>query len=452
MLVLITLIFSALFLFFYFFRYPHKGFYILVATLPLQVYSFKTGIFTLNITNTIILFLSFGLLSKILFVSRTKSLLLHIVKHHKLKVICLLLFPMTIGLTSLSIVNSTKTSRLVITGIGSVALVVLAIFILDSHVKLKKAIIATTFGVLCTSLIAVIGSISPELLPDFVIKNIYSTRTGILPYRSSGIEGPGSLGSSIFAVLPILIYFGKSKLKSNMRNRALRRRKHRNLKLISVACAFVLAIAIFSSQTRSTILIFLLLMLYVIIWNPLKSSDSTHKMITVVKILISVPMIFLSLFIFQDLLLQKIWNPILELNIKGYNYRMLQYEIAFEMIAKNPIVGSGIEGYTEVIYQKTGSYHALHNAFLSIAAFFGIAGISTSVLFLISSIRSSYAQIIRFKICQWKIIGIGLLTGLVAQVIQLQFYPEWPEKIFWLILGFVNCYTLLSEKTINRRL
>ena len=101
--------------------------------------------------------------------------------------------------------------------------------------------------------------------------------------------------------------------------------------------------------------------------------------------------------------------------------RFPQFEIAFNIIKSNPILGIGINNYSEIMWRydhtEEGldqiSRHPVHNIFLQIAAEMGIPGLSIFIWFLIVIFYTGVRYIFLKK--GFMVYGaIGMLAGILA--------------------------------------
>jgi len=102
--------------------------------------------------------------------------------------------------------------------------------------------------------------------------------------------------------------------------------------------------------------------------------------------------------------------------------RLPQYEVAYRIIGSNPIIGVGINNYTEVMHDyditKEGlesiTAHAVHNIFLNIAAEMGILGFVIFIWFITAIFAEGMASISNSNRGFVVYAVIGMLGGLMA--------------------------------------
>jgi len=101
--------------------------------------------------------------------------------------------------------------------------------------------------------------------------------------------------------------------------------------------------------------------------------------------------------------------------------RVPQFEVAYNIIKDNPIVGVGINNYTKVMYDydtteeglDTISQHAVHNIFLHIAAEMGVFGLA-AFIWLISAILAEGMKCIISNDDFTAYAVIGMVAGIIA--------------------------------------
>ena len=158
----------------------------------------------------------------------------------------------------------------------------------------------------------------------------------------------------------------------------------------------------------------------------------------------------ISVFLLLSIILI-IYKDYIYLRFSGEDYgsaqsRITMMQIAFRMIKANPIIGVGINNYTNAMsaYDNTGYtlgfYHPVHNVYLQLAAEIGILGLLCFLGFIcilyVKSI-SSLKNIDRF----YHIHSIGLLSGitgiLVHHLANNSTIDSESFVMFWLFAGLI---------------
>jgi O-antigen ligase len=101
--------------------------------------------------------------------------------------------------------------------------------------------------------------------------------------------------------------------------------------------------------------------------------------------------------------------------------RLPQYNVAYSIIRSNPIIGVGVNNYTEVMHDydittdeglESITPNAVHNIFLHIAAEMGILGIVTFIWFITTIFVEGMASISKGGFMAYTV--IGMLAGIMA--------------------------------------
>jgi len=135
--------------------------------------------------------------------------------------------------------------------------------------------------------------------------------------------------------------------------------------------------------------------------------------------------------------------------------RLPQFEIAFNIIKSHPILGIGINNYSEIMWKYDNteegleqiSHHPVHNIFLQIAAEMGIPGLSIFIWFLVVIFYTGVRYIILNE--GFMVYGtIGMLAGILAFLIHgLYDVASMGSKMFlftWFFAGLIFAITRIQ--------
>ena len=137
--------------------------------------------------------------------------------------------------------------------------------------------------------------------------------------------------------------------------------------------------------------------------------------------------------------------------------RLPQFEVAYNMITQNPIIGVGINNYTEVMYdyditeEGLGSItpHAVHNIFLHIAAEMGLFGLAAFMWLILAIVFEG----IKHPISNGDFTAyavVGMVAGIVAFLVHgLVDTASIGSKMFmfvWFFAGIIFGITRFANK------
>lgn len=121
-------------------------------------------------------------------------------------------------------------------------------------------------------------------------------------------------------------------------------------------------------------------------------------------------------------------------------YRVLMANIAFDIIAKNPFMGVGLNNYQWHSYEIFRFWQPVHNTYLRLAAETGIPGVSIFLFLVFTQLRGAY-QALKYKDKFLSAVSLGLMCGLVAFLVSINFGPEYQhyriKLLFWIFAGLV---------------
>lgn len=121
-------------------------------------------------------------------------------------------------------------------------------------------------------------------------------------------------------------------------------------------------------------------------------------------------------------------------------------EVAMEMIKANPVLGVGLDNYTQemVLYDRTNLFiayrymHQVHNTFLMIAAETGIVSLVIFAVVFLMFIREAF-RIYQQNDGLLAIVGIGLMGAFIAWYMhnQVNLTAPYGDTMLWVLVGML---------------
>ncbi|HHS14104.1 MAG TPA: hypothetical protein ENN03_10120 [bacterium] len=132
------------------------------------------------------------------------------------------------------------------------------------------------------------------------------------------------------------------------------------------------------------------------------------------------------------------WEMIMIRTEQETDYRMLQIEIALQIIRSNPIIGVGLYNYQYHSYDLFAFWQPVHNCYLRLATETGIPGMILFLWLYFLVMRESYRSL-KFNDKLINAVGMGIFCGHAAFATIILFGPEYQHYrqkfLFWVLAG-----------------
>jgi O-antigen ligase len=149
-------------------------------------------------------------------------------------------------------------------------------------------------------------------------------------------------------------------------------------------------------------------------------------------------------------------------------WRLDTWSHALTAIARHPVLGLGLGNY--VLEQRTFSQHGqtkeqvirngasmeeqVHNEYLHIASELGVPGLLLYLLILVTFFTKSLHALERLPVGTHKILLIGCISAIAAQVVDAVSNPAWRYPVcglyFWLVLGMGTALVRMAYRRSDR--
>ncbi len=241
---------------------------------------------------------------------------------------------------------------------------------------------------------------------------------------SASLSHPNCLGTYLIAVIPLLFaslaYHFKNKMKS----------------LISGVLIFLSFIALYFTYSRGAfVALIIAISTTLFLWK---------KKIALMVFSASLLFVFLAPSPFTQSLRQS-FN--FSMNASGsVKDRLKLWKSAFEMVQERPVLGWGLNTYTEVIPLFVGDFDAWypHNCYLQMASEIGYLGLASFLILLFSFFLSIYRGFLSAKSSLEKLIAAAFLTSLLAMAchafVDTNFYSLPLIALFWTVCSIGYAY------------
>jgi O-antigen ligase len=253
----------------------------------------------------------------------------------------------------------------------------------------------------------------------------------VIPFKRTTV-GPDVLGSfgswvmfpMVFVVIPVWRYFIS---ESNT---------YRWVVFLTIISGVLV------TQHRSNILTLVFILSSCVYYFIVRSRYST------VIYIILAPTLFVSAYVLSEEIL-RLWNLFLNVRYSSVASRIEQYREAAKMFLENPVFGIGYASFAKTAdIRVVGTY--LHNLTLSSMLSLGLVGFVPLVILVLIKIKKSLKYAYRMK-RNTDLLVFGALVSFAAVLINMQFYGDLTNYIFWLSLGFLSSCVRIAEKHAKQR-
>ncbi len=253
--------------------------------------------------------------------------------------------------------------------------------------------------------------------------------------RVSGTFGhPNTFGWYLNFMLPLLIgilFFEKRKI----------------FRVLYILILFFGTIALIFTLSRASWVSFLIGIIVVISISFWKITIK-HKLKAAISIILIITTITIVILIFSDIISRRLYYD----DYGSARFRIPLMKEAFSIIKSHPILGVGINNYTEVIRDNDHtisriSYYPVHNIYLYIAAEIGILGVFIFILIIFRFYKYSIYYI---RSENGLLVGmvIGMLGGITGFLIHGMVDDTYLGSFLFIILWFF-VGILIAIKNIN---
>ena len=412
---------------------PFKIFQLFILTFFLSRYSFKLFFLTVSLPEVLaVLFLCLLTLNMAL----KKTLSFNGAKNKLLVFFSLsaFLFPCA-GIISTCFINSGITFRteLLSSDVLSVLYIMMPImaFNTNNYIRIQQTFHILTTCMMIVCVLTIIRSITPEIVPAFLIGRInIDTQLyigGVSLARNNALISPaGAWGQFVVPIFVVYFFSAFSEL----------RKKHWEAKLLLVS--LVVMLSTFMTMSRSTWLALTIAVLISFIWLYKTGAINRYLHTTFLIYL------FILVFFASDDLFRWAFS----LREHTAVNRFIMIEDAFNLFKAKPIWGWGVIQFHQI--SEFYRFQAvIHNGFMHQLAASGLAGTVPYALTLVLPVFMAVNLIKNTKDRIIKLYTPPLLVGYIACLVELFFYRNVGHSFMWILIGLISALYKVDHQLVK---
>jgi len=307
--------------------------------------------------------------------------------------------------------------RHIITKIGNYLVFILSALSVNEYRNLRKTFIFLTIGVVIISIMTIMHSLGYISLPVEMHRSRSLGSYSIPFQRTLGVPIDyglyGMLTLPVLSLLVVSIFSGRKLLFQN--------------NMLSVLFSLVILFGIFVSQSRSTWLATLISMGMIIL---LLSKIRIYTFCFASALLIGVA------YLERNIILKFI-ETIINISPEGVYIRIFMNKLALDFFTRHLLFGIG--------YTSLHLYFGVHNNFSYQLMSRGLFGFLPYIGLIILTLVIYYKIGIKSENKELSLYSIGLLSGFIGMLVELQFFLGFSIKIFWMLIGLANSLYIMNK-------